>query len=139
MDRNLEIPPHIAASDFDDNLQGNAGSGHSYVPLRMEFKQIGVVKTIAAGGGKVDLCWSSDNERRLNRQSITLNRFQTGGQDHVCLGCPRCGCPRKHLFLVQNKGRRQNGIEPYVFICKQCSGVDTIGDRKSRRRRSWNL
>jgi hypothetical protein len=65
MDKTLEIPPHIAASDFDDHWQGSAASGHGYVPLRMEFKHIGVIKTSAAGEGKVDLCWSSDDGRRL--------------------------------------------------------------------------
>jgi hypothetical protein len=132
MDGNLELPLHIAASDFDHNWQASVATGHACVPMRMDFKQIGVVKTIATGEGKVDLCWSIDDGRRLNRQSITLSRFKTEGQDYVCLGCPGCGRPRKHLFLVRNKRRRQN--EPYVFICKQCSGIDTIRDPKSRRR-----
>jgi hypothetical protein len=137
MDRNLEIPLHIAASDFDDHWQGSAASGHGYVPLRMEFKPIGVIKTSAAGEGKVDLCWSSDDGRRLNQQSITLSGFKTDGQDHVCLGCPGCGRPRKHLFLVAvpSRGRSDDCTNGFAFVCKKCSGIDTTKNRKSWRQK----
>jgi hypothetical protein len=132
---NLELPPHIGADDFDNNWEASVASGHACVPMRMNFKQIGVVKTIAAGEGKVDLCWSSDDGRRLNRQSITLSRFKTEGHDHVSLGCPGCGRPRKQLFLVagRNKCRPGDGTKPFVFLCKKCGGIDTTRDRKSRR------
>jgi hypothetical protein len=139
----LELPPHIAASDFDDNWQASVASGHACVPMRMDFKQIGVVKTIAAGEGKIDLCWSSDDGRRLNRQSVILSRFKTQGQDHVCLGCPGCGRPRKELFLVavRNNGRPDDGAKHFAFFCKKCSGIDSTRDRKSRRqnatRKNW--
>jgi hypothetical protein len=139
VDGKPELPPHIEAGDFDHKWKARAAMGQGFVSMKFEFKQVGRVKTTVMEEDRVELCWSRHDGRTLNRQSITLSRFKTEGQDHVCLGCPGCGRPRKRLFLVRNKGRRQIGTEPYVFICRQCSGVDTIGDRKSRRRRSWSL
>ncbi len=135
MDGRLELPPHVTANDFRDLRKLSGASGHAYVPLKMDFRQVRVVKTIGAAEDKVDLCWSSDDGRRLNRQSITLSRFKAEGQDHVCLGCPGCGRPRKELFLVAipDKGGPDDGGNPFAFLCKKCSGVDTARGRKSLR------
>jgi hypothetical protein len=134
VDGKLELPPHIEAGDFDDKWQASAATGQGFISMKFEFKPVGRVKTTVMEEDRVELWWSSDDGLRLSRQSIILSRFKTEGQDHVCLGCPGCGRPRKELFLVpvRNKGRSDDGRKPFAFLCKKCSGVDTTRDRKSR-------
>jgi hypothetical protein len=136
VDGKPELPPHIDAGDFDDKWQARAAMGQGFVSMKFEFKQVGRIKTTVMEEDRVELCWSTDDGRRLNRQSITLSRFKAEGQDHVYLGCPGCGRPRKQLFLVavRNKGRPDDGTKAFAFICKKCSGIDTGHGRNWRRR-----
>ena len=131
LDGKPELPPHIEAGDFNDKWQARAATGQGFVSMKFEFKQVGRVKTTVMEEDRVELCWSSDDGRRLNRQSITLSRFKTEGRDHVCLGCPGCGRPRKQLFLVavRNKGRSDGGTKAFAFVCKKCSGNTGLGKK----------
>jgi hypothetical protein len=132
MDHKLELPPHIDASDFAFN--GSAAQTRGRIPMRFEFKPVGLIKTIGLGEHKVELSWSSNDGQVLNRQSITLSRFKSKGQDCICLNCPRCGGRRKRLFLVpvQNQDGEADRAT-YSFACARCGGVDEERKRHTRQ------
>ena len=104
--------------------------------MRFDSKQVGLVKTTPISGEKVALRWSSDGGRALNMQVITLSRYAAAGQNCVCLNCPRCGRPRKRLFLVPGRRRGCDG-DAYRFRCTECSGLEEQRARhfESRRKR----
>jgi hypothetical protein len=130
MARDLDPPLHLEADDFRDAIAGRGA-----VPLRFEFKQVGLVKAIEIGEGAFELSWSSDGGLVVNRQIISLRQFPDGGRACILLICPECGRPRKQLFLVSNRARGR-GKKSYRFLCasKECSGVE-----KERKRRARNL
>jgi hypothetical protein len=135
MAKNLELPPHIDANDFDAKWQASAATGLGFVPIRFEFKRVGRVTTTVTADDKIEVCRSSDGQMS-NSQSVALRRFTTNGHMHVCLECPECGHPRQRLFLVpvRNKGRMPEGNMAFAFTCKKCGGLDATWARKSWQR-----
>jgi hypothetical protein len=73
MARDLDLPLHLKADDFRDAIAGRGA-----VPLRFEFRQVGLVKAIEIGEGAFELSWSSDGGLVVNRQIITLHHSRTG-------------------------------------------------------------
>jgi hypothetical protein len=127
----FEDPPHVEAGDVEDGVK----TGSGFAVLKLGFKAAGTVKLKVVQHGTIELSWSSANGRTWHSQSICLTRFKADGRDYICLNCPRCGRPRKQLFLVPSRARGR-GQRSYHFLCanEECSGVQA-----KRKQRSRNL
>jgi hypothetical protein len=130
MDYKLELPPHIDASDFNNKWWEAGATGDAYVPVKFEFKQVGRIKA-TAGEGKVELRLLGAYGAVSDSQTVALKRFKADGQEHFCLACQLCGGPSKRLFMLAVPRKASKGA--FAFTCKECGGINTSLNKKSRR------